>query len=101
MTTSKCINNLDQSLIAEIEEYGNNVVLPKASVVIVTYNTNKDLLSQNLNSLKDQTITDFELLIVDNSDEINILEIVSNYNLKYIRLKKNYGALLARNVGII
>ncbi|NJD51871.1 MAG: glycosyltransferase family 2 protein [Candidatus Methanoperedens sp.] len=98
----KCnyIEDLERSSISEIHNYGNNNILPKASVVIVTYNTDKDLLSQNLKSLKEQTIKDFEILVVDNSDKVNLREIVSKYNLKYLRLEKNYGPMLARNVGI-
>ena len=94
------IKDLDLSVIAEVTNYGNNEVPYKASVVIVTYNTNKNLLSQNLNSLKEQTIKNFEIIIVDNSDRTNLKTIVSNYNVKYIKLKKNYGPSLARNVGI-
>lgn len=101
MTTHNHINDLEQFSIAEINDYGNNKVLPKASVVIVTYNTNKSLLSQNLNSLKEQTIKDFEILVVDNNDKIDIHDIVSNYDLKYIKLNRNYGLTIARNIGII
>jgi len=100
MATHNYIKDLDQSSISEVHDYGNNKFLPKASVVIVAYNTNGNLLSQNLKSLKEQTIKEFEILIVDNSDKINLLEIVSKYNLKYIKLEKNYGPMLARNVGI-
>lgn len=98
----KCnyIEDLERSSISEVHDYGNNKILPKASVIIVAYNTDKDLLSQNLKSLKEQTIKDFEILIVDNSDKVNLQEVVSKYNLKYLKLEKNYGPMLARNVGI-
>lgn len=100
MATHNYIKDLDQSSISEVHDYGNNNFSSKVSVVIVAYNTNGDLLLQNLNSLREQTIKEFETLIVDNSDKVNLLGIVSKYNLKYIKLEKNYGPMLARNVGV-
>jgi len=73
---------------------------PEASVVIVTYNTNQKLLSKNLESLNIQTDNNFEIIIVDNSDKRDIKPIVSKYSIKYIKLNKNYGLSLARNIGI-
>lgn len=94
------IKDLDPSLIiTEIIDY-NNKILPEASVVIVTYNTDKKLLSQNLESLNMQTDNNFEIIILDNSDKRDVKSIVSKYSLKYIKLNKNYGLSLARNIGI-
>ena len=94
------IKDLDPSLIiTEIIDH-NNKILPEASVIIVTYNTNKKLLSQNLGSLDMQTNKDFEIIIVDNSDKADVKQIISSYRLKYIKLNKNYGLSLARNIGI-
>jgi len=86
--------------ITEIKNTNKKELLPEASVVIVTYNTDKKLLSQNLESLEMQTEKNFEIIIVDNSDKRNVKSIVSKYILKYIKLKKNYGLSLARNIGI-
>ena len=86
--------------IVEIIDFNENKILPEASVIIVTYNTDKKLLSQNLESLDMQTDKNFEIIIVDNSDKIDIKPIVSKYSLKYIKLNKNYGLSLARNIGI-
>lgn len=74
--------------------------LPEASVVIVTYNSNKKLLNQCLDSLNKQTFTNFEILVVDNNDKIDIKDLISNYDLKYIKLNRNYGLTIARNIGI-
>ena len=98
---SNYIKDLDPSLIiTEIINHNNNKILPEASVIIVTYNTNKKLLSQNLGSLDMQTNKDFEIIIVDNSDKADVKQIISSYRLKYIKLNKNYGLSLARNIGI-
>lgn len=71
-----------------------------ASVIIVTYNTNKKLLKQCLKSLREQTCKNFEILVVDNSNKIDLKPIISNYVNEYIKLKKNYGLSIARNLGI-
>jgi len=95
------IKELDPSLIITeiIDHNSNNNILPKASVIIVTYNTNQKLLSQNLNSLKNQFNNNYEIIIVDNSDKTDVKKIALKYPLKYIKLNKNYGLSLARNIG--
>jgi len=90
---------LDDKII-EVINTDNKKVSPEASVIIVTYNTNQKLLSQNLDSLKNQLNNKFEIIIVDNSDKKDVKSIVSSYSLKYIKLNKNYGLSLARNIGI-
>lgn len=90
---------LDDKII-EVKNTDNKKVFPEATVIIVTYNTNQKLLSQNLDSLKKQLNNNFEIIIVDNSDKADVKQIISSYRLKYIKLKKNYGLSLARNIGI-
>ena len=90
---------LDDKII-EVKNTDNKKVSPEASVIIVTYNTNQKLLSQNLESLNMQTDNNFEIIIVDNSDKANVKKIALKYTLKYIKLNKNYGLSLARNIGI-
>jgi GT2 family glycosyltransferase len=72
---------------------------PAASVVVVTYNTNKKLLTQNLDSLFRGSAEDFEVIIVDNSDRKNLEPVVSRFPVRYIKLKENAGLSTARNVG--
>lgn len=94
------INDLKlKDKVVEVRDTGNKKVSPEASVVIVTYNTDKKLLSQNLESLDMQTDKNFEIIIVDNSDDIDVKLVVLRYNLGYIKLNKNYGLSLARNIG--
>lgn len=80
------------SLIKKIET-------PSATVIIVTYN-NSDLLLKNLDSLNKQTVSDFEIIIIDNNEKNDTFPLVKNYPINYIKLKKNYGLSLARNIGI-
>lgn len=91
---------MDLSIITEVIDYGYKNVLPEASIIIITYNTDTKLLTQNLNSLNKQTTKDFEIVIVDNSDNIDIKQIVSKFDLKYIKLDSNYGLTRGRNIGI-
>lgn len=71
-----------------------------ASVVIVAYNTNIELL-RCLDSLSVQSIPHFETLVVDNGKNDAIYGELCRYPIKYIRLKQNFRPSLARNVGIV
>ena len=75
------------------------LIKPNASVIIVTYN-NLDLLLLNLDNLNEQTINDFEIIIIDNNEKIDIFPLIKKYPISYIKLKKNYGLSFARNIGI-
>ena len=84
--------------IKEMKIYGSlkeNVVL---SVVVVTYNANIKLINC-LRSLTNQTIEDFEIIVVDNGNNEMAKEELNKFNLKYILLNKNYGPSFGRNVG--
>ncbi|MDP2216518.1 MAG: glycosyltransferase family A protein [Methanolobus sp.] len=70
-----------------------------ASIVIVTYSTKKKDLELCLDALTEQKDYDFEIIIVDNNDIADIAPIISNYKLKYIKLKKNFGVNIGRNIG--
>jgi len=93
------IENISASIILEIIDKGNSDVRPAASVVVVTYN-NKEPLLDNLEALKNQTIQNFEIVVIDNNDKIKISEFVVKYDVRYIKLKKNYGLTIGRNVGV-
>jgi glycosyltransferase involved in cell wall biosynthesis len=94
---------LDMSIVAEVADYPGlpaPAAAPKASVIIVAYNTSEADFSNCLNSLQRQTFQDFEIIVVDNSDKADVQKFASRYALKYIRLRKNYGLTIGRNVGI-
>ena len=83
---------------------------PLFSVIIPTYNRHK-LLVKTLNSVISQNNiyrTEFELMIVDNGSKDETEKVVKNFanqnrktNIIYVKLKKNYGADFARNVGAL
>jgi len=83
--------------VQEIHNFDKDISSYPISVVIVSYNGNEKL-ARCLDSLKNQTEEKFELIVVDNgkNNRINF----KNYNLKYIKLKKNYGLSEGRNIGI-
>ena len=77
---------------------------PKVSIIIPVYNTEKHL-RQCLNSLVSQTITEIEIICVDDGSTDNSLTIIKEYNEKddriiYFSMIKNSGSGLARNEGI-
>lgn len=89
---------LDNFIIKKVNLIKESIT-PNASVIIVTYN-NLDLLLLNLDNLNKQTINDFEIIIIDNNEKIDIFPLIKKYPINYIRLKKNYGLSFARNIGI-
>jgi glycosyltransferase involved in cell wall biosynthesis len=76
--------------------------MPAVSVVIPTYNR-ADVLQRAINSVLNQTFTDFELIIVDDYSADNTEKVVDKYDderISYIRFNENCGANAARNTGI-
>lgn len=73
----------------------------KASVIIPNWN-GEDLLKDCLESLKNQTYKDFEIVLVDNGSTDNSLEYVRNNFpwVKIITLQKNFGFARAINEGV-
>ena len=70
------------------------------SVIIPTYNR-EQFLEKAIDSVLRQTISGFELIVVDDGSEDNTAALVNNYNadIVYIR-QKNKGPAAARNSGI-
>ena len=69
------------------------MIKPLISVIIVTYN-NEDVIAQCLNTLKIQSLKDYELIIVDNSSHdatINIIESLNMERVKLVSLQVNLG----------
>ena len=72
------------------------------SVIIPTFNSSK-FIKKAIDSVLNQTFTDFELIIVDDGSSDNTLDIISKYNdkrIKSIKHKHNMGVSAARNSGI-
>jgi len=74
--------------------------VPKVSVLMPVYNTNPQYLRIAIESVLNQTYSDFELLICDDESKPYIKEIIDTYDdkrIKYLRNKKNLGAAGTRN----
>ena len=75
---------------------------PKVSVIIPTYNRSH-LVGRAIQSVLNQTFTDFELIIVDDASTDNTKEVVESFNaprIRYIRHEQNKGGGATRNTGI-
>jgi len=94
------IKQLDMDVIAKTIQPEYPKDSPKASVIIVTYNPDEKEFRECLEPLMRQTRQDFEILLLDNSDKNDAKHLLCELNLTYIKLRKNYGLSLARNVGI-
>lgn len=71
------------------------------SIITPVYNCEK-LLSKTIESVINQTYTDWEMLLVDDCSLDNSADIVKKYmkkdsRIKYFKLKENSGAAIARN----
>ncbi len=75
--------------------------MPKVSVLTPIYRTNVSHLRECIESVLNQTFTDFEFLILNDSpDETYLDEIVASYNdnrIKYFKNDKNMGISPSRN----
>ena len=77
---------------------------PLFSIIVCTYNR-KSLISKCINSILNQTINDFELIIVDDCSSDGTFDFLLTYNDSRIRLFKTEfqsgGASDPRNLGVI
>lgn len=95
------ISDRDDNDIAEVYDWRNRTSTPKLTIIIVTYNR-KQALFENLVSLKSQNEKSFEVVVINNGNplpEFHQSNCGLNYDLYYIRLRNNYGASFARNLG--
>jgi glycosyltransferase involved in cell wall biosynthesis len=76
---------------------------PKVSIVIPTCNRPK-LLSRALSSVRAQTFTDFELIVIDDGDKVRAHDVVSEFHDARFHYVRNdpprRGGSVSRNVGI-
>lgn len=78
--------------------------MPKVSVIIPVYNT-EDYLRKCLDSVCNQTLSDIEIICINDCSTDSSLEILKEYSsndnrIKLINFDKNKGAAVARNTGI-
>ena len=75
---------------------------PKLSVIMPNYNAEK-YLAEAIQSILNQTFTDFEFLIIDDASKDNSVNKIKPYNDPRIRLvenEKNFGLSKTLNKGI-
>jgi glycosyltransferase involved in cell wall biosynthesis len=75
---------------------------PKVSVVMPVFNGEK-FLKEAIDSILNQTFTDFEFIIVNDGSTDNTRNIIQNYNdhrIKLLNNKSNLGISRAANIGI-
>jgi glycosyltransferase involved in cell wall biosynthesis len=75
--------------------------MPRFSIVIPLYNK-ENFIKKTIQSALDQTIQEFEVIIIDDGSTDNSLRKVEEFNDKRIRVfkQKNKGASAARNKGV-
>ena len=76
--------------------------MEKVSIIIPTYNR-AEVLAASIQSVLQQTYTDFELLIVDDGSSDNtdiVVESIIDNRIRYLKMPENKGASTARNEGI-
>jgi len=75
----------------------------KYSLIVPVYNTEK-YLKTCLNSIINQTLKDFEIIIINDGSTDGSLSIINNYASQYTFIKvinkKNSGLSASRNTGI-
>lgn len=78
-------------------------MVPKISVIIPAYNVEK-YIDQCLSSLRDQTLEDIEIVVVDDGSTDYTINIIKNYCEKdsrfFLLTQKNQGSSSARNFGL-
>lgn len=77
----------------------------KLSVIMATYNDNIDFLHQCIESVLNQTVKNFELIVVVEPEEVNIDYLQNlparNHNVKILKNKSRLGVSGSRNRGIL
>jgi|Deesub1362A_J573_1020465.scaffolds.fasta_scaffold00962_12 glycosyltransferase involved in cell wall biosynthesis len=69
------------------------------SVVVVTVSSRSTELGRCLEALQRQSVNSFEVIVVENGSENFKNEMAGELSLTLLKLKKNYGQMIARNEG--
>ena len=73
------------------------------SVIMAEYNTDVELLKESIQSILNQTFTNFELIIIDDCGKNNVNEIVESFHdprIKVYKNEKNSGLIYSLNKAI-
>ena len=88
-----------QSIITHCDDRREAGLAVNASVIVVAFNPEKALFEANLSSLRRQAESHYEILVVDNSNDTDLAQLASRYQATYVKLSKNHGPQVGRNVG--
>ena len=72
---------------------------PLISVIIPVYNTNKKYVQQCLNSIINQTYSNWECVFVDNGSSLDYSDLLTDKRVVYTRIEDNVGIFLAYKHG--
>lgn len=73
--------------------------MKKVSIIVVTWNS-EAYIWDCLTSLLNQTYRDFEIIVVDNNSHDHSVDIIKQFPVTLIVLKKNYGFSIGNNEGV-
>lgn len=76
--------------------------MPKISVLMPVYNTKEEYLREAIESILNQTYTDFEFIIINDGSTNNAEEVTLSYKdarIKYYKNNKNKGLIFTLNYG--
>ncbi len=96
-TISKDFYEVD---IKEVFIYGKPQNNPEISLIIVAYNEGDDLL-RNLDCWQKQTVSNFEIILVDNGLDGQTVNKLQKFNLTHIKCNGNTGSCRGRNIGAV
>ena len=77
--------------------------MPKVSVIIPTFNR-AEFLCSTITSVLNQTLQDFEIIVIDDASQDHTREVVNSLNdkrIRYICHERNKGVAAARNTGVV
>lgn len=102
------MENTEKEKIEEWKLYKLEEMPPKVTVIIPTYKRSVDFLSRAVQSVINQTYSNIEIIVIDDSpsdyEERNqikeYMNEITNDNIRYYQNEKNVGGSLARNRGI-
>lgn len=73
----------------------------KVSIIVTTYNS-EHFIENCLNSLLNQSLSNIEIIVIDDASTDQTANIVSTYpEIKLVKLQENKGTYFARNIGVI
>ncbi|MCL4377175.1 MAG: glycosyltransferase [Actinobacteria bacterium] len=104
-TTKKLTTGFEKEALEEsfgIKDFGPKSGNKKVSIIIVNYNSSYPCIKECIESLKNQTYKNIEILIFDNNSQNNTMSLIKNdySDIKIINSDKNLGLGAALNQSI-